>query len=222
MKLKRTIDAVLFMLLMMLMAYSFMESWMHELLGIIMIFLVLLHEIVNRKWFRSLFKGNYSLTRKVFAVINFCLIIGIVLAFVSGLSMSEFISIFDFIPVGLARRIHMVSVHWVFVFMALHLGMHFKAIVTSLHLKISKQSEIVQVVFNDLIYYLVIGVGILCFIKNRMIAYLFMLTDFVYFSEANIVQYVLEYFMIFISFAMSMSLILSNLLKRRKDDEIVK
>ncbi len=51
---------------------------------------------------------------------------------------------------------------------------------------------------------------------------LFMLTDFVYFSEANIVQYVLEYFMIFISFAMSMSLILSNLLKRRKDDEIVK
>lgn len=216
-KLKRMIDVVLFILLMFLMSYPFMESWQHEIIAMITLFIVILHEIVNRKWFRALSKGHYSITRKILTVINICLIIDMALAFVSGLSMSELVYIFNFIPASLARKIHMVSVHWSLILMALHFGMHFKAIVAPIRIRIKKQSETMQIIMMSILPYLIMGTGILCFIKNQIIDYLFALTDFAYFYEANIVQFIFEYLMIFISFASLMSFILNHFIGNKKN-----
>lgn len=212
MKQKRMIDIILFILLLLLMEYSFMDSKIHEVLGILTLFTILIHQLLNKKWFVSITKGKYTTIRKIFLIVNIVLVIDIVLAFISGLAMSELLPMLHFVSANLARKIHMVSVHWGFVLIAMHLGMHLKVILLPMRKIILKTSHIGQFIFTRFIPYVMILLGIFSFIKNQMIAYLFMLTDFVYFDEnISFIQSTFEYFSIFIAFASLIYFILNSI-----------
>ena len=60
MKVKRTIDVIMTVLLLFLMAYQVTEQAAHEWLGMGMVTLVILHQILNRKWYTALFRGKYK------------------------------------------------------------------------------------------------------------------------------------------------------------------
>ena len=59
---KRIVDAAMTVLLLCLMAYQVTGEMAHEWIGICMTVTVITHQILNRKWYSAIFKGNTTLT----------------------------------------------------------------------------------------------------------------------------------------------------------------
>ncbi len=57
---KRIVDAAMTVLLLLLMAYQVTGEMAHEWIGMGMTVLVIIHQILNRKWYGALFKGKYN------------------------------------------------------------------------------------------------------------------------------------------------------------------
>ena len=55
---KRIVDAVMSVLLLVLMAYQVTGEAAHEWIGMCMTVLVIIHQILNRKWYSALLKEN--------------------------------------------------------------------------------------------------------------------------------------------------------------------
>ena len=108
----------------------FPSEKVHQILGICLCVLWILHIILNNRWFSSIFKGKYSPYRIMQIVVNLCVMISAICLMLSGLTMIWFSPI----PVGLgvARVMHLLSSHWYYIFMSLHLGMHLGTIIYKL------------------------------------------------------------------------------------------
>lgn len=70
MTIKRIVDACMTALLLCLMAYQVTGEVAHEWIGIGMTVLVIVHQILNRKWFGAVFKGKYNAYRILTTVVN--------------------------------------------------------------------------------------------------------------------------------------------------------
>lgn len=122
---KRTVDVVMTVLLLFLMAYQITGESAHEWIGMGMTAVVIAHQILNRKWYGALLKGKYNPYRILSTVVNILLLFCIALTAFCGMSMSGHAVPFMYgmAPVSFARRMHLSMSHWAFVLMGLHLGM---------------------------------------------------------------------------------------------------
>ena len=131
---KHIVDVLLGVGLLLLMSYQVTGEAGHEWTGIVMTLLMILHQILNRKWYASLFKGKYTPLRMVQTLINFALVICFVLTALCGVNMSvhavPFLS--EFMRASLGRRLHLTLSHWCFVLMGLHLGLHIPAMLSGI------------------------------------------------------------------------------------------
>lgn len=62
---------------------------LHEILGIGLIFLVILHINFNKKYFKSIFKGKYNLKRTVDLFIHFGLLFSLAATIITGICSSR-------------------------------------------------------------------------------------------------------------------------------------
>ena len=134
---KRIVDAAMTVLLLCLMAYQVTGEMAHEWIGMGMTALVIVHQILNRKWYGALFKGKYNPYRSVTTILNILLLACFALTAFCGMSMSGYAVpfLYGMAPVSFVRRMHLSMSHWAFVLMGLHLGMHIPAITAALKLK---------------------------------------------------------------------------------------
>ena len=58
MKVKRILDVVMFILLLFLMAFFNTGQTVHEVLGILMAICFIIHHVLNRNWYKTVFKGK--------------------------------------------------------------------------------------------------------------------------------------------------------------------
>ena len=123
---KRIVDAAMTVLLLCLMAYQVTGEAAHEWIGMGMTALVIVHQILNRKWYGALFKGKYLPYRTASTVLNILLLLSIAVTAFCGMSMSGYAVpfLYGMAPVSFVRRMHLSMSHWSFVLMGLHLGMH--------------------------------------------------------------------------------------------------
>ena len=70
MKMKTAADILMTAALPILMCYSIVGETAHEVIGIAMFGLFILHHILNFGWIKSLFKGKYDLRRGVNTAVN--------------------------------------------------------------------------------------------------------------------------------------------------------
>lgn len=129
---KRIVDVALTVTLLLLMAFQVTEQFAHEWLGITMFALTIVHQILNRKFYASIFKGKYSALRVFQLIVNILLLLSFICTALSGMMMSRFATPFmnGIIPSSFARQVHLAMSHWSFVLMGLHIGLHF-GIITS-------------------------------------------------------------------------------------------
>lgn len=131
-KIKISIDIIMTILSVILMGGTvlFPSDKVHQILGMSLCVLWILHVILNNRWFSSIFKGKYSAYRIMQIVVNLGVALSAICLMLSGLTMAWFLPI----PVGLgiARVMHLVSSHWYYIFMSLHLGMHLGTIIFKL------------------------------------------------------------------------------------------
>ncbi|MBQ6360113.1 MAG: DUF4405 domain-containing protein [Lachnospiraceae bacterium] len=168
---KRTVDAVMTVLLLFLMAYQVTGEMVHEWIGMGVTLLVIIHQILNRKWYGVLFKGKYNPYRSVTTILDILLLLSFALTAFCGMSMSGHAVpfLYGMAPVSFARRMHLSMSHWAFVLMGMHLGMHIPAMTAGLKLN-NKTKMILTCIFTC-----IGGIGLWMFLRSGMPDYLFFL-----------------------------------------------
>ena len=178
---KKVVDACMTVLLLCLMAYQVTGETLHEWGGIIMTALLVVHHVLNFKWYRSLFKGKYSAYRVVTVVANTLLLGSIALTALCGMAISAHAVpfLYGFLPVSFARRFHLAMSYWSFLLMGLHLGLHIPAMTAGLKGR-GKLKTAVGAAFA-----VIAGIGFWLLLRNSIPAYLFFRTHFAFFDDAK-------------------------------------
>jgi len=208
MKVKQTIkifiDVIMLLLLPILMTEIMTGQKVHEWLGTVMGICSLFHIVLNVKWFRNLFKGNYTATRFLFTIVNLLLCVDILLLFISSIMMSGFVFTWLHISGGLilARKLHLFSSYWGLILMSAHFGLNCKVIFNGV--KKSLHPEKVNFIAWSIriISAVISAFGVYAVISQKLHQYLFLQTHFVFFDETkSFAVFFLETVSIFILFA---------------------
>ena len=173
---RRIVNAAMTVLLLFLMAYQVTGETAHEWIGIGMTILVIVHQILNRKWYGALFKRKYNPYRILSTVLNILLLFGFALTAFCGMSMSGHAVpfLYGMAPVAFVRRMHLSMSHWSFVLMGLHLGMHIPAMTAGL-----RRNNRANLIFTCL-FVIAGGFGLYLFLRSRMTDYLFFRVPFAF------------------------------------------
>lgn len=165
---RRIIDAGMTASLLFLMAYQVTGEALHEWIGIAMTALVIVHQILNRKWYSSVFKGKYNPYRIITTAVNILLLLSFAMTALSGMSMSGHAVPFMYgmAPVSLARKTHLAMSHWSFVLMGLHLGLHVPVMTAKMKIE-GKTKTAIGVLFCCLA-----GIGLFLFLRNDWLDYM--------------------------------------------------
>ena len=176
MMIKRIVDVSMTVLLLCLMAYQVTGEAAHEWIGMVMTVLVIIHQILNRKWYGAIFKGKYNAYRIVTTIVNIALLLSFALTAFSGMSMSGHAVpfLYGMTQVSFARRMHLSMSHWAFVLMGFHLGMHIPVMTAKL-----KLADKVRMALSVLLC-IVAGVGLFFFLRTGLPDYLFFRVPFAF------------------------------------------
>ena len=71
---KITIDILMYILFIILMGHHITENIIHEILGVALFVLFLIHHILNIKYYKTIFKGKYTYKKTVILIIDLLLI----------------------------------------------------------------------------------------------------------------------------------------------------
>ena len=180
---KMAIDILMTVILLFLMGFQFWGDAAHEWAGAGMFVLFIIHHILNRGWYRALFKGKYSPARIFQVVINLLLFLTMIGQMISGIMLSR--HVFAFLPIdggmSFARLLHMVAAYWGFVLMALHLGLHWNMVLGRLGrgLRIIQSSWIKNITAKT-VGIIIAFYGSYVFVRRDLLTYMFLRTQFVF------------------------------------------
>ncbi len=197
-RIRLIIDIGMTLLLPLLMAYSLIGEMFHEIVGTLIFILFIIHHVMNRKWFGSLFKGKYSAGRIFRTAINVLLLIFMILQPVSGILMSK--HLYTFLPAlpisSQAREIHMLLAYWGFVLMCVHTGTH----LTGSFTKLEKQNRRIRIPVYGLLCAISVY-GCIAFVKRGFPGYMTGSTMFAFFDYSEpLIFFILDYLAVMILF----------------------
>ena len=195
-------DILMTMILLLLMSYLMIGSELHEWLGAGMFVLLVLHHVLNIRWSKNLFRGKYTLFRILQTIVLSLVFVCVIGSMYSGIVLSR--HIFTALPVmgskSMARIIHMLSAYWGFVFMGIHLGLHWN-IVIGMAGRHWKTDSKVRKILPEIIAAVIVSYGAYTFVQRQILSYLFLQTRFVFFDFGeSIVRFFVDYFAIFALF----------------------
>ncbi len=244
--LRLTLDIAMTIFSIILMGgnYLFPADIVHEILGVGLFVLWVVHIVLNRRWNGAIFKGKYKPYRIMQTVINCGILICTIFLMVSGIILSN--HVFTFLGIenglGFARIAHLLASHWYYLFMSLHIGLHVGMIVNKLchspdptrkspngeiigsspimtenqsPIMTENQSSIMKLV-GIILLALVCAYGVYAFIARGVWKYLILQQQFFFFDlERGYILFALDYISIIILFATISHLVAIRLKKNR-------
>ena len=173
---RRIVDVCMTALLLLLMAYQVTGEAVHEWIGIAMTLLVIIHQILNRRWYKAIFKGKYNPYRILTTAVNILLLLSFLITALSGMSMSGHAVPFMYgmAPASLARKMHLAMSHWSFVLMGMHLGLHIPAMTAGMKIE-GRKRTIIAAAFTC-----IAGIGLFLFLRNGWANYMFFRAAFAF------------------------------------------
>ncbi len=188
-------DIAMTIILLLLMAYELIGAAAHEWIGIGMFFLFVFHHILNSKWSRNIRKGKYTPLRIVQTVFVTVILLTMLGSMISGIILSR--HALSFLPIqggrSFARKVHMLSAYWGFVFMSLHLGLHWSMMMGIVKKYRKKSSGSGKWILRG-IAIIIAGYGVFAFTKRDIGSYMFLKNQFVFFDfEQPVFLFILDY-----------------------------
>ena len=213
--LRLTLDIAMTILSIILMGgnYLFPADIVHEILGVCLFILWVIHIVLNRRWNGAIFKGKYKPYSVMQTIINCCILICTIFLMISGIILSN--HIFSFLNIqgglGFARIAHLLASHWYYLFMSLHIGLHVGMIVN----KIISQGRTRKIILYTILA-LVCAYGVYAFIARGVWKFLILQQQFFFFDlERGYVLFALDYISIIILFATISHLVAIRVKKNR-------
>lgn len=126
---KIAIDFTATVFLLAAMGFRITGTSLHEIVGVIVFALIIVHNVLNRKWYETLLSGRYGLFRTINTTFNALLIVSMLVLLITGMMISRLL--FSFVPNPdgmLVRQLHVLSAYWSLIFVSIHLGLHWKRV----------------------------------------------------------------------------------------------
>ena len=210
-RIRLPIDIMMTLVSIVLMGGNFLfpADIVHEILGVGLFVLWSVHIFLNRRWYGAIFKGKYNPYRIMQTVINCCILICTIFLMISGIILSN--QLFTFLNIqsglGFARIAHLISSHWYYLFMSLHIGLHMGRLFQNVAAKIIPR----------IILALACAYGLYAFIARGVWKYLVLKQQFFFFDvERGYILFAMDYISIIILFAVVSRLVAASF-KRRCD-----
>ena len=230
-----SVDIAMTLLSIILMGgnYLFPTDIVHEILGVALFILWVVHIILNHHFYKSIFRGTYKPYRIMQTVINCAILVCVIFLILSGIILSNHLFTFLNIQRGLrfARIAHLLASHWYYLFMSLHIGLHVGMISNKLrhsralqdchspalqdcHDKEIIGSRAIMTLVGKILLALICAYGIYAFIGRGVWKYLILQQQFFFFDlEKGYILFALDYISIIILFATISHLIAKKLKK---------
>ena len=209
-KLRMPLDFLMTILSIILMGgiILFQDDRIHQIMGMTLLALWTIHIVFNRRWFCSLFRGEYQPYRIMQIIVNFGVLICAMLLMISGLLMAWFVPA-ELVggALGFARTVHLLASHWYYIFMAFHIGLHGAMIANKMK---------IHGLVPRVICILISLYGVYAFILRGVWKYMFGLQQFFFFDfERGYILFALDYISILVLFG-TVSYYLSKLIGGKK------
>lgn len=192
---KLCVDVGMTLILLLLMTYELIGQAAHEWLGVGMFALFVIHHILNSKWSRNILKSSYTPLRIWQTILVILILLCMVGSIVSGVILSR--HVFSFLPItggyGLARSLHIISAYWGFVWMSLHLGLHWSMMMAMARKSVCTASPVRTWILRVLAILIAIY-GVFAFVKRDVGSYMLLQNQFVFFDfEEPLLRFLLDY-----------------------------
>ena len=210
---KHTVDVLLTALLLCLMSYQVTGEALHEWCGVAMSAAMIVHHVLNRKWYGALFRGKYPALRAVMTAVNMLLLLSIALAAFSGMAMSGHAVpfLYGMAEVSFARLAHLCANQWSFLLMGLHLGLHLPPMTAKMNRKTRAALGAVFV--------LAAAAGLWLFMRSGIVDYLFLRTRYAFLDYGKAAGLVFLENLLMLLFWAFWGACLALALRRRKKTE---
>ncbi len=188
----------------------FPDDRIHQICGISLSVLWVVHLLLNRHWYGALFKGKYQPYRIMQLVVNLGVLICALLLMISGVLMAWFIPA-DWVggALGFARTTHLIASHWYYIFMAFHIGLHAAMIASKMK---------IHGIVPRMICILISLYGVYAFITRGLWKYMFGLQQFFFFDfERGYILYAVDYISIIVLFG-TLAYYIGKLFARGRND----
>lgn len=189
-KLKMIIDIAMYLIFIVLMGHHITDNLIHEILGVVLFVLFIVHHILNYRYYKTIFKGRYTFKRLFILITDLLLLICMIGMIISAINISSDVFTFLNIPTTIfGRKLHMISTSWGFVIMSIHVCLHIGILINKLNKKM-KNNTFEYVYY--LILFLIASYGLYSFIKLKFISDMFLLNAFKFydFNESPIIFYI--------------------------------
>lgn len=179
--LKMPVDIAMTVLLLLQMGYHLWGERTHEWTGAALFLLFILHHLLNRGWYKSLFKGRYPPARVLLTAVDLLVFAAMAARLYSGITLSRYL--FRALPLyrgmALARRLHILGAYWGYLFIGLHLGLHWGTVLKMAKKRFPALGRAHPLVFSAA-GLLAAGCGLFVLLKRNLADNLFLRTEFVF------------------------------------------
>lgn len=179
---KMIVDGMMTLGLLFLMGYQLWGESAHAWAGAGMLLLFLVHNFLNRSWYRNLFRGRFTPMRLVQIGVNMLLLTAMLAQMYSGIVMSR--HVFAFLPIdggmAAARRLHILGAYWGFVLMSVHLGLHWNMFLNMAGRRGAGRLPRLSRPALFLAGLAIAAYGLSVFIRRDFPVYMFLRTEFVF------------------------------------------
>lgn len=190
---KIAVDFLMTVLLLFLMTYEHIGQGFHEWVGCGMFLLFILHHLLNGRWFMAVCKGRYTpyrIVQTLLVLLIFCSMLGSML---SGIFLSQTVFASLELNAEWANAVHMLCAYWGFVWMSLHLGLHWSMIMRMMKRVPLKSAKAVKMILR-LMGFCIAGYGIYAFIARDFPMYMTLKYHFALFDyEESLIYYLLDH-----------------------------
>ena len=194
-KVKMLVDIAMAVVFIMLMCNQITGIFAHEILGISVIVLFIIHQILNINYYKNILKGKYNKLRIAYLIIDILLLIMMIVMILSATFISRYtLKFLNLSNDSLGRELHILSAYSIYMLIGLHIGLHYNSMV-----KLKKENKIVLNIFMCLF---AIVFGIQGFIKKEFINKLTLQNLYPIYSEQNFLMILIDYIGILIMFIM--------------------
>ena len=204
MKKKLTVDILMFILMILEFSRVYTGALLHEIMGIILALLVIIHIVLNLNYIKNISQGSYNLKRIIILIINIMFIITFLLTTILGLLSSQELLPFLNIHELDINKLHKIVSYICLIIFGLHLGINFNAMFGKLSNTI--KSKLLKV----FIFIIIFTFGIYSIIDVELISHLVGTYGFMN-SDKFIIIHILEYLSIILLISLSFNFIMKGI-----------
>ena len=107
-KVKKLVDMLMALLYILLLGYVFTGGEFHEIAGIVFVALVVIHNLLNIRWYKAIKSGSYHKKRKLITTLNIALIVDVAAIAITGILNARYLFHFDMAIPGI-EQIHKLA-----------------------------------------------------------------------------------------------------------------